>query len=352
MGAKNLTDKVKLRIEKFKRDCTLKHKGKYDYSMVVLYHSKDKVGIICPSHGLFYQSASNHKHGNGCRECSGEENAKVKSSSKEAFVDKARVVWGEKYDYSEVEYKHCETKVKIICPDHGGFLKSPNQHLVKFGGCSLCHKNNKSKEYLSKFITRAREVHGDEYCYESTEHMGSRFNVTIKCPKHGQFKMRMSSHLKGQKCQKCSKENPNQGIFMFAEWGDEHIEKHMEEYGHLPSTCYLLSFTLDGKHCYKVGITTRSTDERIVDLKNKSRREGFPLTGLELIEEVNLTHKESYEMEQKVLTELRKMGEQVKIKIRGHTETFYIPPSDVISQLFLSHLPTDYTPPDSPTKAS
>lgn len=351
-GRESHKHKMLMTTENFIDSCKEVHKDYYDYSRVNYVGSLDKIEVICPKHGSFTQVASTHKNGSGCRKCFGEKNSEAKRSNNEDFEARARAVWGDKYDYSEVDYKHCETRVTIICPEHGEFHRTPNHHLVKFGGCSLCHKTAKSKEYLDKFITKAKLIHGDKYSYDDTQYEASKVRVVVTCPKHGQFKIFVSSHLRGQGCQKCSKENPNQGIYMFAGWGDEYIEKHMEEYGHLPSTCYLLSFILDGSHCYKVGITTRSTEERIVDLKKKSRREGFPLTELVVVEESHLTHKESYEMEQKVLTKLREIGEKVEVKLKGHTETFYIPPSDAISQLFLSHLPANYTPPDSPTKAS
>lgn len=35
----------------------------------------------------------------------------------------------EKYDYSKVEYINANTKVKIVCPEHGSFGQPPNGHL-------------------------------------------------------------------------------------------------------------------------------------------------------------------------------------------------------------------------------
>ena len=128
---------------------------------------------------------------------------------------------------------------------------------------------------------------------------------------------------------------------MFSEWGDEYIEKHMIEYGDIPSRCYLLSFILDEKHCYKVGITTRTTSERIVDLKKKSRRLGFPLNHMKVCGEVELTHRAAYSMEQAVLVELRTLGENVAIKIKGHTETFKIPESPEALSIFSYHTPSN-----------
>lgn len=45
------------------------------------------------------------------------------------FIEEAKAVHGDKYDYSRVEYKGSETKVCIICPEHGEFWQIPINHL-------------------------------------------------------------------------------------------------------------------------------------------------------------------------------------------------------------------------------
>lgn len=37
------------------------------------------------------------------------------------FIEKAKKVHGDKYDYSLVDYKKSHTKIKILCPIHGEF---------------------------------------------------------------------------------------------------------------------------------------------------------------------------------------------------------------------------------------
>ena len=53
----------------------------------------------------------------------------MKDSKTEAFILKAKLVHGDKYDYSKVEYKGCLEKVCIICPEHGEFWQTPKSHL-------------------------------------------------------------------------------------------------------------------------------------------------------------------------------------------------------------------------------
>lgn len=53
------------------------------------------------------------------------------------FIKKAKELHGDKYDYSDTEYKGYEIPVKIICPKHGEFLQTPDCHLHS-GGCPIC----------------------------------------------------------------------------------------------------------------------------------------------------------------------------------------------------------------------
>ena len=62
------------------------------------------------------------------------------------FISKARLVHGDKYDYSKVEYIGTHTKVCVICPIHGAFLVIPCDHLHKHG-CPHCARE-KQKELV------------------------------------------------------------------------------------------------------------------------------------------------------------------------------------------------------------
>ena len=64
----------------------------------------------------------------------------MKKLTTEEFISKARLVHGDKYDYSKVEYVNSRVKVCIICPTHGEFYQFPSAHLYGYG-CLKCPKN-------------------------------------------------------------------------------------------------------------------------------------------------------------------------------------------------------------------
>lgn len=64
-------------------------------------------------------------------------------------------------------------------------------------------RNNKRKT-TEQFIKEARDKHGDKYDYSQTEYLSAHTKLTIICPKHGPFTQEAKSHLRGNKCPKCS----------------------------------------------------------------------------------------------------------------------------------------------------
>ena len=55
--------------EQFIKEANIIHSNKYNYSKVIYINSHTKVCIICPEHGEFWQTPSNHLQGKGCPKC-------------------------------------------------------------------------------------------------------------------------------------------------------------------------------------------------------------------------------------------------------------------------------------------
>lgn len=182
------------------------HGNKYDYSKSVYKGVHDKICIICPEHGEFWQEANNHLHGKGCPKCKYEKIADDRKYTTEQFILKAREVHGWKYDYSKVDYKDSHTKVCIICPIHGEFWQKPDNHLNGWG-CKKCgdkSASDKKRKTKEEFIKKAREIHGDKYDYSKVEYINSKKPVCIICPKHGEFWQTPNNHLRGNGCPTCN----------------------------------------------------------------------------------------------------------------------------------------------------
>lgn len=199
----------KMTTEEFILKARKVHGDKYDYSKVTYTNSATKVCIICPEHGEFWQQASVHLLGHGCPACSG-----LKRPSTEEFIEAARKVHGDRYDYSKVEYKDKDTKVCIICPIHGEFWQRPHNHIHGRQGCPECGKKYarewRKNEY-SKFLDGMKEKFGDQFSFPNieTEYENNKSRVTIKCNKCGHvFTKRPNDLMCSQMeeiCQQCRK---------------------------------------------------------------------------------------------------------------------------------------------------
>ena len=173
----------------------LKHGNIYDYSRVYYINNQTKILIICPIHGEFMQTPSNHLHGYGCIKCSG----RYKYTTDE-FIRKANLKHSNIYDYSKAIYFHGKTNVNIGCPFHGFFKIKGSVHL-NGGRCPKCVE--KQIMTTNEFIEKANLIHCNRYDYSLVNYSFRKIKIEIQCKKHGIFKQSPHNHLHGAGCPKC-----------------------------------------------------------------------------------------------------------------------------------------------------
>ena len=54
------------------------------------------------------------------------------------FINKAKIKFGDRFDYSKINYKNKNEDVIIVCPIHGDFLQKPKNHLHSSYPCPKC----------------------------------------------------------------------------------------------------------------------------------------------------------------------------------------------------------------------
>lgn len=142
----------------------------------------------------------------------------TKRKTTEQFINESIKIHGNKYDYSKVEYINQNTKVCIICPEHGEFWQLPKQHL-RGQGCPKCgvFKNKKHEEFKVKprgkkytqneFIDKLIEIYGDKYDYSKVKYVNIKGKITLVCKKHGEFVKRATDLLSAKTgCPYCNVE--------------------------------------------------------------------------------------------------------------------------------------------------
>jgi hypothetical protein len=191
--------------EDFIRRADLIHENKYDYSKVEYVTNDLHVIIICKIHKDFEQLPAVHLRGNGCPLCANRYRGDILRYTNEEFIEKAREVHGDLYNYDSVEYITSHIKIIIECSTHGEFIQVPNSHLSGSGcpDCAQKMKDDTKRKTPEQFIKDATEIHGDKYDYSKVVYINSTTPVIIICPTHGDFEQTPGGHLCGG-CKECA----------------------------------------------------------------------------------------------------------------------------------------------------
>lgn len=196
-GCSKCSGNYRLTTEDFIVKAKKKHgDDKYDYSETDYKRRTIHLIIKCKVHGKFLKTPTAHLRGEGCQTCS-----RNYEPTTEGWIAYAKTIHGDRYDYSNVVYNGYDTKVIIICEEHGEFPQTPSSHCNGENGCPSCANNIKFS--TEQWIAKAREVHKDRYDYSQVVYDTSGKKVVIICKVHGAFEQIANSHLQGYNCNDC-----------------------------------------------------------------------------------------------------------------------------------------------------
>jgi hypothetical protein len=177
-------------------------KYSYDFSKVKYINTDTPVSVICKEHGEFkvipYKLFKNNLH--ICKHCKKQQLPRVIDTS--SFIKKANLIHNNQYDYSQTAYTNNSTPVDIICKEHGVFSLTPEEHLSFQRKCPHCKKQHQLTK--TEILNRFNQTHSSHYIYPEFEFKKTTQKIDIICPQHGKFSQKISLHLLGHKCKKCS----------------------------------------------------------------------------------------------------------------------------------------------------
>lgn len=122
------------------------------------------------------------------------------------FIEDARKVHGDFYDYSISEYKGSQEFLDIKCPIHGKFSQRPAIHLVG-SGCQECASIRMGAAHAmtaEEFDTLAKNAR-DDFTYDLTTYVNATTPINFTCKKHGTVhKQKPTAYLAGNvACMAC-----------------------------------------------------------------------------------------------------------------------------------------------------
>lgn len=275
----------------------------------------------------------------------------MKSDKETQFIEKAKNIHGDKYDYSLVEYYNRYTPVRIFCYEHGIFEQKPTYHILRKSGCPKCYRDSQ-KYNEDHFLQLANEKFGNQFTYgtyngfqasfqvkctkhdvtfettpqyhlinkggcpecfmqdriKPSEQWISLFNethnfkydysqafyirdgkkMTVICPDHGPFYPLPHNHILGHGCPECAKFDYVGG------YCEDFFHKHPDKINEL-GTLYMLHIWDENESFYKVGITCRNIATRFKSV--------LPYN-YDVVHEESMTLYEAHLKEQELLSSL------------------------------------------------
>ncbi len=216
----SIEKKRKVEEKKFLEKAKKIHDNRYNYDKVDYINSSTKVIIVCENLHEYLIAPYHHLAGRGCIYCSKELKKKGKESlnvkvikkpkkiwTKELFIEESKKIFGDKYDYSLVEFINMKTAVKIKCPKGHIYNQLPSGH-IKGKNCFKCGVNEWTdalKLTNEEFIERSKDKFGkDAFDYSLVDYKTSKDYITLICKKKKhKFDVKAGKHISGAGCPLC-----------------------------------------------------------------------------------------------------------------------------------------------------
>lgn len=131
----------------------------------------------------------------------------VRKLTTEEFIEKAKTIHGDKYDYSDTIYINAKTKVAIKCKKCKKiFLQIPSKHLLGQGCPKLCYIN-KNRILFDDFVKKMQILHNNKYVYDEDSfnvRLSNNYKIKIFCKNCNKyFYQDLGHHVSGEGCPHC-----------------------------------------------------------------------------------------------------------------------------------------------------
>ena len=257
----------------------------------------------------------------------------------ESFIAEAKEIYGDKYDYSKVDYKNREHQVIVGCPVHGDFKIFAREHLDG-KGCPKCAKGE-------KFIKKLQTKFGNKFLLDNFVYENSTLPVELICPIHGSFsrlpnvilaskcgcpecgnelsrQLQEQSHAEAEAKKMEVKRQKEEGcrkalLEWYKEWG-EVVEKSRRTIELWPNGCLKFSAQVKGRSIINPVDAYRSLVDQYIDVIRSGGKNKIDVIGLKPLREDEVNKLTNYR----------------------HGDTYYLVLGDAASQKVIDYVAAVY----------
>lgn len=143
-----------------------------------------------------------------------------KKQTVKEFIERARSVHGDLYDYSFVEFDGMHKDVTILCKTHGEFKQRPSNHITLKRGCPVCANmktTGHTRKSLEFYLPRLLEIHGSKYDFSAFVYTNYKTKSVVNCSCGNTFSADMEHMVRGSGCPLCATSgfNPVKPCFFY-----------------------------------------------------------------------------------------------------------------------------------------
>lgn len=195
----------------------------------------------------------------------------TKINDKESLIKKSIAVFGDKFDFTDTEYRGTKNKLTFTCKTCGNVITNTvDAHFASKYGCPKCAKMIRTKKETEMFAATFKEksvtMHGDKYRYDKVNYINNHIKVTITCPTHGDFEQEPGNHTHGFGCEACGRDkvtayHKNNAVgWSYTKWEQlGNKSKKFDSFKLYVVACY------DGNETFiKVGRTFKQVEKRLL----------------------------------------------------------------------------------------
>lgn len=139
----------KLTSEEFIVKCELIHGCKFDYSQTKYEGYRNRINVICRTHGEFQIFPDNHLKGQGCAVCARKDHKLVELSIER--LENIKKIHGDKYLYDDITITN--GSINVVCKNHGKFTQTIYNH-ERGHGCPECKSTSKGEDKIKNILQK------------------------------------------------------------------------------------------------------------------------------------------------------------------------------------------------------